>query len=74
MLRESSLWQVREVVGRRLRALREKRKLTVAELAELSGVNDFEIAFLERGRRSVRFESLLSLSHALGVPVPTFFE
>ena len=71
---EAARRRAREEIGRRIRTVRRERDLTVEELAGRSGVAEFEIGFLENGRRSVRFETLLCLAEALGVPVTSLFE
>lgn len=61
-------------VGRRIRALREDRKLSLRSLAELSGLSVNAIGMIERGENSPTVSSLHNLADALGVNIVDFFE
>jgi transcriptional regulator with XRE-family HTH domain len=63
--------QLNEQVGRRLRALREERRLSLSELARRSGVGKATLSELEGGRRNPTLETLYALTTALGVPLST---
>ena len=65
--------ETREFVGARIRAIREARGLSVSDLQDLSDVPELMIATIERGRMVMRFENLLCLARALGVPVTELF-
>ncbi|MDK1473323.1 XRE family transcriptional regulator [Streptomyces sp. 549] len=54
-------------VGPRLRALRHSRGLTLAALAELTGVSESTLSRLESGGRKPQLELLLPLARAHGV-------
>lgn len=57
-------------IGRTLRELRTRRRLTQSRLAELSGVHQTTIADLEReAQGAARLVTLRRLATALGVPV-----
>ena len=71
---EASRWAIRREIGERIRSLREAKGLSVCDLAERSAVPEMEIGILENGKRSVRFETLLCLARALGVPPSSLFE
>ena len=54
-------------VGPRLRALRRRRGVTLAELAEQTGISPSTLSRLETGRRRPTLELLLPLARAHGV-------
>ncbi len=61
------------LLGRRVRALRDARNLTLAELADLSGVSRSTISLIERGETSPTAAILNKLADALGVALPALF-
>ncbi len=56
-------------VGPRLRALRQERGVTLAELAEKTGTPESTLSRLETGQRRATLELLLPLARAHGVPL-----
>lgn len=54
-------------VGPRLRALRRDRDITLAQLAEETGISVSTLSRLESGRRKPTLELLLPLAKAYGV-------
>ncbi|MFJ8085876.1 transcriptional regulator with XRE-family HTH domain [Streptomyces sp. SAI-170] len=56
-------------VGPRLKRLRTERHLTLAELAEATGISKSTLSRLESGQRRPSLELLLPLSHAHQVPL-----
>ncbi len=54
-------------LGARVRALRDERGLTQADLAHVSGMDRSQLAAVEAGRRNVTLANLARLSRALGV-------
>lgn len=58
-----------EVVGRKVRALRTSRGLTLAALAEASGVSPRFLSDLEAGRGNISIARLESVAHALHSPL-----
>ena len=56
-------------VGPRLRALRTQRGITLAELAEATGVSTSTLSRLENGQRRASLELLLPLAAAYRVPL-----
>jgi transcriptional regulator with XRE-family HTH domain len=58
---------MRRLVGRNVKRLREKKGLTQEQFAEISGFSQQYITSLERGRRNPTIISLYELSVALGV-------
>lgn len=61
-------------VARRVRALRESRGLTQAELAGLVGTKQPAIARLENARVVPSLEILVKISLVTGVPLASLFE
>jgi transcriptional regulator with XRE-family HTH domain len=60
-------------VGKRLRQLRETRKVSLRALAHLSGLSANALSMIERGKSSPSVSTLYRLSDALGIPVTDFF-
>lgn len=56
-------------LGARLRALREARGWTLAELAERAGFGAAYLSEIERGRKNVPVLSLSVIASALGLPL-----
>ncbi len=56
-------------LGPRLRGFRQRAELTLAELAEGSGISVSTLSRLESGHRRPGLEHLLALAHVYGVPV-----
>lgn len=61
--------QIDPQLGRRVRALRDERGLTLAQLGEKAGMGYQEIARIERGEREPTWSTALKLADALGVPL-----
>src|SRR3984885_8181564 len=61
------LW--REVLGRRLRALRSDRDETLAQTAERAGISPQYLSEVERGRKEPSSEMIAALAGALDVTV-----
>jgi len=53
--------------GRKLRAERERQRLSQESLADLASVHRTHLGALERGRREPGLSMLLILAHTLGV-------
>jgi transcriptional regulator with XRE-family HTH domain len=60
---------VLSAVGPRLRALRQQRHTTLADLAAATGISVSTLSRLESGRRRPTLERLLPLARAHGVPI-----
>jgi transcriptional regulator with XRE-family HTH domain len=58
---------MRMLVGRNVKRLRERKGLTQEKFAEISGFSQQYISSLERGRRNPTIITLYELSSALGV-------
>ena len=65
--RPEPLW--RELVGARLRRLRQRRRLTLADVAARAGVSPQYLSELERGRKDPSSEVLAAVVGALGLRV-----
>lgn len=59
---------IRHLVGRNLRRIRQEKSLTQEDLAARSGISQQYISGLERGCRNPTVLSLFELASALGVP------
>ncbi len=63
----------REEVAKRIRELREERKLKQNALANLAGVSPTYIYQLERGEKSPTIEYLDHICWGLGITIEEFF-
>jgi transcriptional regulator with XRE-family HTH domain len=61
--------RLNEQVGRRLRELREQRRLSLSELARRSKLGKATLSELETGQRNPTLETLYAVTTALGVPL-----
>lgn len=66
---DGELDEVLNAVGPRLRALRQQREVTLAELATTTGISVSTLSRLESGQRRPNLELLLPLAKAHGVPL-----
>ncbi|GFH38329.1 helix-turn-helix domain-containing protein [Streptomyces pacificus] len=66
---EDDLGEVLTAVGPRLRALRQARGSTLAQIAEATGISLSTLSRLESGGRKPTLELLLPLARAYGVPL-----
>ena len=58
---------MRKLVGRNVRRIRQRKGLTQEQLAEISGFSQQYISGLEQGRRNPTVVTLYELAAALGV-------
>ncbi len=58
-----------QLVGKRIRSLRESRKLSLLKLAELAGISTKHLGKVERGQSKISLECLEKVAGALSVPV-----
>jgi transcriptional regulator with XRE-family HTH domain len=65
---------INQLIAQRLRELRDARGLSLAALAERSGVSKSNISLIERGESSATATVLDKLTAALGVTVASLFE
>lgn len=61
-------------VGKQLRKLRTKRKLSIRALANASDISANALSMIERGRTSPSVSTLYKLATALNVPITALFE
>jgi transcriptional regulator with XRE-family HTH domain len=61
------------LVGKRLRAIRQKRLLTQAVVSERAGISSPFLSFLENGRKKGSLESYHKLAGALDVRLDELF-
>ena len=61
-------------IGQRLRALRQERSLSLAQVASAAGLTRGFLSQLELGDTSASVSSLLKIAAALGVEVTSLFE
>jgi transcriptional regulator with XRE-family HTH domain len=61
-------------VGRRLRALRTDRGLSIRALAEISGLNVNTLSLIENSKTSPSVHTLQQVARALEAPITAFFE
>jgi len=65
--------EIAERAGRRLRALRKTRGLTIAQVAEMSGFSEGHLSSLETGATSPTLSTLAILASAIGTEMAAFF-
>jgi transcriptional regulator with XRE-family HTH domain len=61
------VWRQRIVFGRRIRELREERKISQEKLAELAQLHRNYVGGIERGERNVSLLNIVKLAHGLNV-------
>ena len=61
-------------VGNNIREIRAKRRFSLRQLAEDSGLNINTLSLIENGRTSPSVSTLQCLARALYVPITSFFE
>ena len=62
----------RETAGAALRALRESRDWSLAELAAATGVSTMGLSYLERGTRKPQKRTVQRVENGLGLPAGTY--
>jgi transcriptional regulator with XRE-family HTH domain len=65
---------VRKHLGKRVRALREKRKWSQEELAHQSGLARSFTGAIERGEKDLRLTTLVKLANTFRIPVSQLFK
>lgn len=61
--------QERQRIGQRIAQLRKERGITQQELAERTGMQQGNIARIEAGKYSARFDTLQIIAEAMGMTV-----
>ncbi len=73
-LRSGDREKVLEVaIGREVRAFRRQKEITVAELAQITGLSIGMLSKIENGNTSPSLTTLQTLANALSVPLTSFF-
>jgi len=63
-----------ELVGRKIRQLRRRRKLTQVELAERIGIHQSDLSRMEQGEYKVGLDTLLKILQTFDLSMGDFFE
>ena len=63
-----------DVVGKRIKELREARGWTRVQLGVYAGLSTSTVSFVESGRRTPNAETMIKLAEALGVEPGEFFQ
>ena len=58
-----------KLIGKRIKEVRKQRSLTQADLADLTGMSNSYISYIETAKKQASLESLVQISNALGVTV-----
>lgn len=66
---QDSSRQTRERLAARLKAIRDKRGLTVRQLADICGLSRNHISRLEQGRYNFTIDTLSKVCEALGISI-----
>lgn len=72
-VREGSEKVLEVAIGREVRAFRRQQGITVAELANLTGLSIGMLSKIENGNTSPSLTTLQLLANALSVPITSFF-
>ncbi|MBM3925468.1 MAG: helix-turn-helix transcriptional regulator [SAR202 cluster bacterium] len=59
----------REILGTRIRRLREEKNFSQGSLAEKAGIGRITLLRIEKGEHSPRYTTLSSIANSLGVPL-----
>ena len=73
-VRDISERNLEAAIGREVRAFRRQQGLTVADLAQVTGLSIGMLSKIENGITSPSLTTLQVLSHAFSVPVTAFFK
>ena len=73
-VREISERNLEAAIGREVRGFRRQQGLTVADLAQVTGLSIGMLSKIENGITSPSLTTLQVLSHAFSVPVTAFFK
>lgn len=65
---------LRRIVARNLKRLRQERRLTQEELADLAGLNRNYVGMIERQENAATVDTLEALAKALQVPAVQLLE
>ena len=65
---------VRKMLGKRVRALREKKKWSQEDLAHESGLARSFTGAIERGEKDLRLTTLVKLANTFRIPISQLFK
>ncbi len=65
---------LKELIGKRIREERYKRRMTLEELSELADISPSFLGLVERGRKFLSIENIFKLSKVLGVDIGLLFK
>jgi len=63
-----------EIFAQNVIRLRKERKLTQLKLAELSGLEEKQVGFIEQARRSPNFRTIMALKNGLACQFKDLFK
>lgn len=70
----SKISDLYEKIGTKVRALRNKKGLTIAQLAEKADIDDYYLGEIERVEKRATIETLLKLADALEIEIYNLFK
>ena len=73
-VREITERNLEAAIGREVRSFRRQQNMTVADLAQITGLSIGMLSKIENGNTSPSLTTLQVLSHAFSVPVTSFFK
>lgn len=63
-----------ELLGRKIRKLRQEKSLSQEEFAHIADIDRSYIGQIERGQRNIAFFNILKIAHALGIKISDLTE
>lgn len=66
--------KVSKKVGKNIKKIREKRRLTQEDLALEAGLNRAYVGYIERGRRNPSIETVAKIAKVLKAPLHELFK
>lgn len=63
-----------EILGKRIKEERKKRGLTQERLAELAGISNNFISYIESGRKTASLKTIKKIADILELPLSELFE
>jgi len=64
---------IKEKIGKRIREIRESKKISQEKLAELANLDRTYISSVEKGKRNISIENIEKISKALDRTLQEFF-
>ncbi|QQS35989.1 MAG: helix-turn-helix transcriptional regulator [Ignavibacteriales bacterium] len=65
---------IKETIGKRIKELRDKKKISQEKLAELADLDRTYINTVERGKRNISIENIEKIATALDCTLQEFFK